>query len=186
MKQMYGKLLPFVRHRADLNYLMDMMKARSRSDIPMFAAAICLMCPIALAGCLEPISRIDNGRYKIPRIFDNENWNPDLRSPLSHSPGSMVNTGEYILAVNGVEQAPDNIYRLLDGTANRQVQLTVNDKPTMNGSRNVTVVPVANERKGIADKGLGRVESTACGSTFRRAACVCIFAKHRTAWLCEL
>ena len=43
-------------------------------------------------------------------------------------------------------KAPDNIYRLLDGTANRQTVLTVNSRPTMEGARQVTVVPVANEQ----------------------------------------
>jgi tricorn protease len=43
-------------------------------------------------------------------------------------------------------RAPDNIYRLLDGTANRQTVLTVNNRPVMEGARQVTVVPVANEQ----------------------------------------
>jgi len=61
-------------------------------------------------------------------------------------PGLDVKVGEYLLAVDGVElRAPDNIYRLLDGTANRQTVLTVGASPEMAGSRRVTVVPVANE-----------------------------------------
>jgi len=51
------------------------------------------------------------------------------------------------LAINGIElKAPDNIHRLLDGTANRQTSLTINDKPTMEGAHHVTVVPVASEQ----------------------------------------
>jgi tricorn protease len=42
--------------------------------------------------------------------------------------------------------APDNIYRLLDGTANRQTTLTVNTTASMQGARTVTVLPVANEQ----------------------------------------
>ncbi len=58
-----------------------------------------------------------------------------------------VSTGDYILAINGEElKAPDNIYRLLDGTANRQTVLTVNSRPVMDGARQITVVPVANEQ----------------------------------------
>ena len=38
-----------------------------------------------------------------------------------------MNVGDYVLAINNVElRAPDNIHRLLDGTANRQTRLTVN------------------------------------------------------------
>lgn len=37
------------------------------------------------------------------------------------------------------------IYRLLEGTAGRQTVLTLNDRPTADSARRVTVVPVANE-----------------------------------------
>src|SRR6185312_6492153 len=78
--------------------------------------------------------------------LDDEEWNPDLRAPLA-APGVDVRVGDYILSINGQElKAPDNIYRLLDGTANRQTALVVNSTPTMDGARHVTVVPVANEQ----------------------------------------
>jgi tricorn protease len=102
--------------------------------------------PQPVAGLLGADFTIENGRYKVTRIYDNESWNPDLRSPLA-TPGANVNTGDYILAINGIElKVPDNIYRLLDGTANRQTTLTVNTTPSMQGARTVTVVPVANEQ----------------------------------------
>ena len=63
------------------------------------------------------------------------------------APGANVSVGDYILAINGFElRAPDNIYRLLDGTANRQTVLTVNNRPVVEGARQVTVVPVASEQ----------------------------------------
>src|SRR4029077_10893689 len=102
--------------------------------------------PASQGGLLGADFAVDSGRYKVARRYDNESWNPDLRSPLA-VPGANVNVGDYILAINGIElKAPDNIYRLLDGTANRQTSLTVNDKPTMEGARQVTVVPTANEQ----------------------------------------
>src|SRR4029077_16857821 len=62
-------------------------------------------------------------------------------------PGVNVNIGDYLVAINGIElKGTDNIYRLLDGTANRQTQITVNDKPAMDGARSYTVIPVANEQ----------------------------------------
>jgi tricorn protease len=89
---------------------------------------------------------VERGRYKITRIYDAESWNPDLRAPLA-APGVNVAVGDFILAINGVELvAPDNIHRLLDGTANRQTVLTVNSQPAIQGARQVTVVPVANEQ----------------------------------------
>jgi tricorn protease len=101
--------------------------------------------PHSLAGLLGADFAIENNRFKVTRIYDTESWNPELRAPLA-TPGVSVAVGDYILAINGQDlTAPDSIYRLLDGTANRQTVLTVNSQPSMTGARQVTVVPVANE-----------------------------------------
>jgi tricorn protease len=145
-KEMYGAMLPYVMHRADLNYLIDMMGSEIAIGHSYVRGGDMPEIPQSPGGLLGADFAIESGRYRVTRIYDNENWNPDLRSPLS-TPGATVNVGDYILAINGVElRAPDNIHRLLDGTANRQTSLTVNDKPTMEGARHVTVVPVANEQ----------------------------------------
>ena len=145
-KEMYGAMLPYVMHRADLNYLIDMMGAEIAIGHSYVRGGDMPDVPNSPGGLLGADFAIENGRYKVTRIYDNENWNPDLRSPLA-VPGATVNVGDYILAINGVElKAPDNIYRLLDGTANRQTSLTVNDKPTMDGARHVVVIPVATEQ----------------------------------------
>ena len=147
VKQLYSALLPYVNHRADLNYLIDMMGAEIAighsyvrgGDMPDVPAAV-------PGGLLGADFVIENGRYKITKIYDDEKWNPDLRAPLA-APGVDVRVGDYILAINGQDlKAPDNIYRLLDGTANRQIALVVNSTPTVDGARHVTVVPVANEQ----------------------------------------
>jgi len=146
MKEMYGQLLPYVMHRADLNYLLDMMGAEIAIGHSYVRGGDMPSVPPSVGGLLGADFTIENNRYKITRIFDNESWNPELRSPLA-TPGSTVNTGEYILAINGNELlGTDNIYRLLDGTANRQTTLTVNATPTMQGARTVVVVPVPNEQ----------------------------------------
>jgi tricorn protease len=146
MKQMYGQLLPYAMHRADLNYLIDIMGAEIAVGHSYVRGGDMPTVPQVVGGLLGADFAIENGRYKVTRIYDNESWNPDLRSPLA-TPGANVNAGDYILAINGIElKAPDNIYRLLDGTANRQTTLTVNSTPSMQGARTVTVVPVANEQ----------------------------------------
>ncbi|HEY3025888.1 MAG TPA: PDZ domain-containing protein [Pyrinomonadaceae bacterium] len=146
MKQMYGQLLPYVMHRADLNYLLDMMGAEIAIGHSYVRGGDMPEVPQVQGGLLGADFTIENGRYKIARIYDNESWNPDLRAPLS-APGVNVAVGDYILAINGIElKAPDNIYRLLDGTANRQTALTVNSAPTMDGARQVTVIPAASEQ----------------------------------------
>jgi len=146
MKEMYGQMLSYVMHRADLNYLLDMMGAEIAIGHSYVRGGDMPEVPQSPGGLLGADFAIENGRYRVTRIYDNESWNPELRAPLS-VPGANVTAGDYILAINGVElKAPDNIHRLLDGTANRQTSLTVNDKPAMEGARHVTVVPVASEQ----------------------------------------
>lgn len=148
VKQMYSALLPSVNHRADLNYLIDMMGSEisiGHSYVRGGEMPTTGVTP-ANGGLLGADFAIDSSRYRITKIYDTENWNPDLRAPLA-GPGIDVRTGDYILSINGQDlKAPDNINRLLDGTANKQITLVVNDKPNMTGARTVTVVPVNNEQ----------------------------------------
>ncbi len=146
MKEMYGELLPHVMHRSDLNYLLDNMGAEIAIGHSYVRGGDMPEVPPSIGGLLGADFTIDAGRYKITRIYDNESWNPELRSPLA-APGLNVSVGDYILAINGEElRAPDNIYRLLDGTANRQTAITVGSRPDMNGSRPITVIPVASDQ----------------------------------------
>jgi tricorn protease len=148
MKEMYGQLLPYVNHRADLNYLIDMMGAEIAIGHSYVRGGEMPEVPNANGGLLGADFTVENGRYKITKIYDTESWNPELRAPLAGA-GIDVKVGDYLLAVNGMElKAPDNIYRLLDGTANRQTSITVSSKPTLEGggARQVTVIPVANEQ----------------------------------------
>ena len=146
MKEMYGQFLPWVMHRADLNYLLDMMGAEIAIGHSYVRGGDMPEVPPSPGGLLGADFVVDSGRYRIARIYDNESWNPELKAPLA-APGVNVATGDYVLAVNGEElRAPDNLYRLLDGTAGRQTVLTVNHRPAAEGAWQVTVVPVANEQ----------------------------------------
>ncbi|MCC7180901.1 MAG: PD40 domain-containing protein [Acidobacteria bacterium] len=146
MKEMYGTMLPDVRHRAGLNYLLDMMGAEIAIGHSYVRGGAMPEVPLSNGGLLGADFTIEGNRYKIARIYDGESWNPDLRAPLA-GPGIDVSVGDFVLAINGVDLvAPDNIHRLLDGTASRQTVLTVNNRPDRQGARQVTVVPVPNEQ----------------------------------------
>ncbi len=146
MKRMYGPLLPHVMHRADLTYLLDMMGGELAVGHSYVRGGALPDVPAPLGGLLGADFVVESGRYKIARIYDAESWNPDLRAPLA-APGLEVAVGDFVLAVDGVTlAAPDSIHRLLDGTANRQTVLTVNGRPSMDGARQVTVVPVPNDQ----------------------------------------
>ena len=146
MEEMYGQILPYVNHRADLNYLLDNMGAEIAVGHSYVRGGDMPEVPAGSGGLLGADFAIEGGRYKITRIYDTEAWNPELRAPLQ-APGVEVNVGDFILAINGQElKAPDNIYRLLDGTSNRQTRLTINNRPAMDGARQVVVVPTGTEQ----------------------------------------
>jgi tricorn protease len=146
MKEMYGTLLPDVMHRADLNYLLDTMGAEIAIGHSYVRGGAMPEVPPSRGGLLGADFAVEGGRYRITRIYHGESWNPDLRAPLA-GPGIDVAVGDFILAVNGVDLVvPDNIHRLLDGTADRQTVLTLNSRPDRQGARQVTVVPVGNEQ----------------------------------------
>ena len=142
----YSELLPYVRHRADLGFLMaqvggELVVGHSYLSGPGDEAA---EAPVSV-GLLGADYAIENGRYRIKHVYSGENWNPDMRAPLS-GPGIRVSTGDYLLEVNGHPlTAATNLYEPFEGTAGRQTVLRVSATPSLEGSRLITVVPVASD-----------------------------------------
>lgn len=132
--------------RHDLNYLLDELLAGLSlqhvylmgGDVPRAESRKC--------GLLGADFTVDKGRYRITKVYRGESWNPGLRAPLTQ-PGAGVKEGEYLLAINGQElHGDDEVYRLFEGTAGKQVVLKVGPSPDGKDSREVTVVPAGNER----------------------------------------
>jgi len=96
-------------------------------------------------GLLGADYAIENGRYRFSHIYQGENWNPQLRAPLTQ-PGVNVQEGEYLLAVNGRElRGTDEVFALFEGAADKSTILKVGPSADGKGSRNVTVVPIETE-----------------------------------------
>lgn len=96
-------------------------------------------------GLLGADYEIVNGRYRFARVYNGENWNPQLRAPLTQ-PGVNVKAGEFLLAVDGRDiRTTDNVYNFFEGMANKSVVLKVATDANGTGAREVTVVPVAND-----------------------------------------
>ncbi len=96
-------------------------------------------------GLLGADYKLENGRYRFARVHNGENWNPELKAPLTQ-PGVNVVAGEYLLAVNGRElRDTDNIYSFFEGAAGKSVVLRVGPDPSGASAREVTVVPVWEE-----------------------------------------
>jgi tricorn protease len=96
-------------------------------------------------GLLGADYAVDHDRYRFERIYSGENWNPELKAPLTQ-PGVNVAVGEYVIAVNGVDvHASEDIYRYFEATAGKTVVLRVSKDPSGTNARDVSVVPVASE-----------------------------------------
>jgi len=145
LKRKYEVFLPDVRHRADLTQILSQMQAELTIGHSFAGGGDLPRADALPAGLLGADLEVADGRYRIAKIYTGENWNPDLRAPLS-APGVDVREGDYILAVNGRElRPPENPYEPFVGTVGKQVQLRVNERPVVEGSRLVTVVPIASE-----------------------------------------
>ncbi len=143
------KYAPFVDtldSRADLNYLFEEMLGELTIGHMFVGGGDFPEVKKTKTGLLGADYGLDNGRYRFARVYDGENWNPDLRAPLTQ-PGVDVKQGEYLLAVDGRDlRSSENIYSFFKQSAGRQVVLKVGPNPDGSGSRDVTVIPVDNEK----------------------------------------
>lgn len=144
-KALYEPFLQNLGSRIDFSYLLSEMLGevtvghmyiRTPMDPPSEEGKV---------GLLGADYTIEHGRYRFQKIFQGENWNPQLRAPLTQ-PGVNVKEGDYLLAVNGRElKGTDEIFALFEGTADKSTVLKVGPSPDGKGARNVTVVPIDNE-----------------------------------------
>ncbi len=141
----YAPWISHVRHRTDLNYVLDIMSGEVAighsyvygGDFPDLDRV-----PVGLLGC-DLI--LDKGYYKISKRFTGERWNPDIKAPLAQ-PGLQVQEGDYILKINGIPlNQTVNPYQLLEQTAGREITITVNSKPSLKNAKTLLVKPVTNE-----------------------------------------
>ncbi len=141
----YKTYLPYISHRDDLNYVIGMLIGELTIGHAYVFGGDLPRADRVPGGLLGVDFAVEDGLYKFKKIYRGENWNPDLRSPLTE-PGIKVKEGDYLLEVNGIAlKAPTNPYALFQNTAGKQVRIKVNSKPEMTGAKTVTVVPVQSE-----------------------------------------
>lgn len=140
----FEPLLAHVGRREDLNELMVEMTGEMGVGHNYVSGGDGFSSNTTSPGLLGADFARENGRYRIKRIFDGEEWNPELDAPLA-KPGVDVTEGDYIIAVNGREvTANDNIYKALSGARGTQIELTVAKTPD-GARRTSTVEPVGSE-----------------------------------------
>ncbi len=147
LREQYGQLVPHVRHRSDLNYLLGEMIAELNVGHAYITGGD-LGAPARPAAALPGlVFEFDTaaGRYRVAELLRGENDSSTYRSPAT-AVGVELAVGDYVLAIDGHELQPqDNPYRWLQGKAGRTVQLTVHGQPVLEDARVVAIEPIGDE-----------------------------------------
>jgi tricorn protease len=142
----YSRFLTNLSSRVDLNYLFEEMLGELTVGHVFVSGGETPEVKQVKVGLLGADYKIENGRYRVTRVYSGENWNPELRAPLTQ-PGVNVSAGEYLLSVNGQNvDASKELYSYFEGTAGKSTVIHVGKDPEGKVSREVTVVPVESER----------------------------------------
>ena len=145
VRERYEPLLSHVRHRADLNYVLDQMNGELSVGHSFVFGGDMPETDSSSVGLLGADFTSDLGAWKIERIYGFESWNPQMNAPLDAA-GLEAEEGNYLVGVNGRPlTTSSDPYEFLDGTVGKQTTLHLNDQPGMDGAWTVQVEPIRSE-----------------------------------------
>ena len=136
VREYYGSLLPYVRSRIELNWLMTEMVGELNASHQGVSGGDVVSVPNTSMAFLGAKIVLDekSGYPRFARIFKGDNLSLRERSPLD-ADYVKIREGDYLLAINGVRLEPgENFYRLLVAKNRNKLTITTNDKPTMKGA----------------------------------------------------
>ena len=143
----YAALLPWVKHRDDLTYLIGEMIGELNVGHAYITSGESPDIPRISTGLLGARFGRDEetGAFRIEHIFPGADWDKALVSPLT-APGVGAKEGEYIVSINGV---PASDYKALGqalvNKVGKTVSLGLSSSPSGKDARTVYVKPVASE-----------------------------------------
>ena len=143
----YAVLLPYVKHRHDLTYLIGEMLGELTVGHAYITSGEVPEIPRVPTGMLGGKFSKDasTGAFRIDHVYKGASWDKSLVSPLD-GPGVNAKAGQYITKVNGVDAAAlVDIYQALVGKVGKTVALEIADNAAGKNARTVYVKPVADE-----------------------------------------
>ncbi|UCC72631.1 MAG: PDZ domain-containing protein [Gemmatimonadota bacterium] len=147
LRRHYGALLEDAVTRWDVNFVIGELIGEVNASHTYVGGGDTESPRVRRVGLLGIDWALENGAYRIARIVRGAPWDIEARSPLAE-PGVDVNEGDYILAVNGrpldIRVEP---FAAFEGLAGVAVLLTVNDRPSMDGAREVLVETLTSESR---------------------------------------
>ena len=147
MRTQYGALIDHCVNRADVNFVIGELIGELNSSHTYRGGGDGEEPKQRGVGYLGVDWEKKNDFFAVKKIIRGAEWDNEVRSPLEE-PCVNVKEGEYILAVNGI---PLNEYKdhwaAFEGLADKTVELTVNSKPTWEGTRTVVVKTMNDETR---------------------------------------
>lgn len=147
LRKRYEVLLPHVRHRIDLTYIIGELISELNAGHAYVGGGEmpkAQRIPMGLLGAtLEKDAK--TGYARIAKILGGSSWDPKLASPLA-APGLGIKPGDYLIAIDGkpVNELASP-YQALVNKVGKPVLIRVHTQPEMAGSREVVVVPIGSE-----------------------------------------
>ena len=147
LKDHYGQLIDHCMNRDDVNFVIGELIGELNASHTYRGGGDQEQPERRSVGYLGVDWATEGGHFKIKKIIRGAEWDNEVRSPLD-MPGVDIQEGAFILAVNGV---PLNEYSdpwgAFEGLSAKTVELTVNDKPTFEGSRTQIVETMSSETR---------------------------------------
>lgn len=143
----YSQLLPSVNHRFDLDYMFGEMVAETNAGHAYVDYGQWDRPERRQNGLLgaELAADPQSNRFRITKIYEGENWNPERRSPLTEQ-GIGIREGDYIISIEGNNVTlAENPYLFLENRVDKATRITVNSRPVAEGARTYTIRPIASE-----------------------------------------
>ncbi len=145
MRERYHSMLAGCATRHDVNYVLGELLGELNSSHAYRSGGDIADAPKRRVGYLGCDYALENGAYRIKRVLDVAPWDTGVRSPL-RGPGVPIKEGDYLLAVNSRKlDARVEPAAAFSGLAEKTVVLTINDKPVLEGAREVILTTLGSE-----------------------------------------
>lgn len=154
MKVRYEAMLPYVASRNDLNYVLGLLIGELGTGHAYVGGGDTGGAPGVPVGSLGAEYEPKGGNLVFSKIYRGYGFEASSRGPLTDV-GMNVKVGDYLLEIDGKPvTSKTHPAMFLANKIGRNVVLTINDKPTTEGARKITVKPIPSSGPANSESGL--------------------------------
>ncbi|MCX2764934.1 S41 family peptidase [Aquimarina muelleri] len=147
MKRKYEPLIEFAASRNDLNKITGELIAELNASHTYRGGGDIKRSTTKSTGYLGVDWEMQEGKYRIKKIITPAPWDTEVKSPLK-KPGVLVEEGDYILRINGIELTDyTDPFAALEGKAEQTIEIEVSKTPDGKNSKKYLVQPLKSEER---------------------------------------